>query len=218
MYDTGTTETGIDWASLRLTVGLKHTDTGPDGRRGVRCAYCLKIVDWDSPNGHMHEGLVGRGHVAKSKHHLIMNIHNCVPLHEECHEHTKELRLHALAQLVRNVGAARVGKWYVNLWLGHRLGVAPGLLRPPKLVPVWRVEQEYLRWGERLGHIDAYSQEMGTLIARRWVTGKKVSGLEVGVWWRGKQLIDNGYYLDYLCGVFTADVDEVIELVHKEVQ
>ena len=223
MHDNRQAEERIDWKHLRFMVALAHARRGADGERGIRCAYCLGIIhEWDKPrgalaDGHMHEALVGRGHLAKSKHHLIMKDTNCVPLHPGCHEHTKDVKLRALAALMRNIGPSRVASWYIDLWQEHGMPVAPGLLRPPKLVPAHRVYAKYLKLGERLNDEGAFLPDVGTRIARKW-RGEKGVSIDRKLWETGRRVVDNGYYLDYLCGVFRADVDEVIRLANKEVQ
>lgn len=214
--------TDVDWDNLRAEVYRTHTKYDEKTRRtGVRCVWCGEITY----TADLHEALVKRSAVHKSRQHLIFVKTNVVPVcHDEHLEYgqSKEMVRRALDALCHRVGARRVGKWYVSLWEEHGLSVPKGLLVPRKMIPGHRIIH-HLETGAKLSNTvlpetddwNVKTPRGGTTDWRVWVATKRFMNYNPR-WASGRLvteknglradtavlLIEDGYYYDYLTGIF----------------
>jgi len=221
-----------DRAALQRAAYSWHQRRG-DHLRGTRCPWCLGQIDpaggWD-----LHEALVNRGSVPKDKQDLIMVRFNVIPVHHECHiahGSTRTMLRRCLRNLCYNLGAAQVGKWYVELWEERGLNVRKGILLPKSLVKAATVLSEYIPRGEKLTNWQLppytdhewllspgteFARDYRALAAMRW-SGKSIKKIkrpptqhrDVALE-RLITIIDSGYYFTYLCGVFGVDPEETL--------
>lgn len=93
--------------------------------------------NWD-----LHEVFVPKNDVAPAMQNLINVVENCIPLEHDAHidqGSTRDSMAKCIPLMFRNVGAEKVGGWYVGLWQEHDLSVNRGVLIPVTDLPVVRI-------------------------------------------------------------------------------
>ena len=102
----------VNFTTLRIEVHKLHSKLGQ-----LHCPWCEEeITAYEKRD--LHEALVKRSSVHKSKQHLIFSIENCVLLHHECHlqyGQTAEMKVRCLNALIKSVGAEHIRAWYLDL-------------------------------------------------------------------------------------------------------
>lgn len=192
---------------LRAHLQYNHRD----GSQGLICPGCRRLIKdgWDP-----HEWLVKRSAVPVAKQHLIMTPVNIIPVHPGCHSNSKELTRKCLPHLVPAIfSASRIGMWYESLWRFNALSVPPGMLIPPKDLPVAMRLRMFMKGCEVMGiEIDDWQMadddwtDIRGTITSRWA-GKTRNAPKVPKRWHGMstqllyQAMFTGYWMDYLEGI-----------------
>lgn len=82
-------------------------------RRMVECPICNETLGQTAID--IHEYIVKRNAVPKDKQDLIFVPQNCVLIHRECHENSKEVDKKCLDFVLEKISAAEIAQWYWRL-------------------------------------------------------------------------------------------------------
>lgn len=184
---------------------------------GALCPVCLEQAN-DTDD--LHHALVKRSALPKTKHDLIRVRENLLFCHHSCHMQHGQARattVNSLALLCQAWGCARIGEWYKSLWDEHGLPLAKGMLVPKRALPSWRT-LEYFNaglefCGEDMARADdpcwmVKGKSFPAMVGIYWWQGSKIRGYRPPDSWAGvhrqrvEGLMDEGYWLEYLQGVF----------------
>lgn len=217
-----------DRAWLKQTVYRAHIRSYGGGGE-VRCPWCLGIITKQG-GADLHEALVHRGAVPRDKQGLIFVKENAILVHHDCHieqGQTQEMEKRCLWALCKAIGARYVGRWYKSLWSDSLLSVKKGMLMGKKEFKVYQVIT-FLELGATLDNwklpdesewalgSGRHTRDYRALAAKRW-QGKTIKKIDrPPPEWAGMklvmmiQIIEDGYWFDYLSGVFGLVPQEVV--------
>lgn len=197
-----------------------------------RCCWCNKPVGISSFE--CHEALVKRSNIPTKSQAPIMVHHNCVPLHVKCHQehgHDRMMKARALGMLSRIYSSTKIGYWYKDLREKYSLSLPRGLLLPPGVIKAFKINQMIEAGSVLIGielpeaswdlDLNGKTWDFRSAVWARYARKRGHSKLKPPREMNGvtvetmMKIAREGYWLDYMAGIVTSTLREVIAEVRS---
>lgn len=115
----------MDKGELRAGLYNLHKVYKPGVGYVTPCPVCGRPVNYHKAE--VHEWLVKRNAVPVEMQDLIFVPENCVLIHCECHDNSREVTAACKEFVTRRVSPYKIRLWYKNLIYGHGLSLPRGI-------------------------------------------------------------------------------------------